>query len=250
MQVVKTIIIEDEKHNQAALLNMLKDYSHIEVLAVCSSNAEAKNAITSLMPDLVFSDIELQGETVFEMLQQLSYINFEIIFTTAHETYALQAIKFSALDYILKPFSPSDLNEAINRYSEKTNKSKNNNSFETLFHNLKNIQKESKKIALPTLNGLHIISLKDIIRCQADNNYTTFYLVGDKSFVVSKTLKDYEQMLEEFDFMRVHHSHLINLHCIKNYAKGDGGVVTLIDGTEVDVSRRKKDDFLLRLNNL
>lgn len=250
MNRIKTIIIEDEKQNQQLLLNLLKGFDFIEVLAVCSNNAEAKNAITSQMPDLVFSDVELQGETVFDMLQELTYINFEIIFTTAFESYALQAIKFSALDYILKPFSQSELSDSINRYLQKTNKSKNNSAFETLFHNLKNIQKESKKIALPTLNGLHIIAVKDIIRCQADSNYTTFYLVGGNSFVVSKTLKDYEQMLEEFDFMRIHHSHLINLHCIKNYAKGDGGIVTMIDGTEVDVSRRKKDDFLFKLNNL
>ncbi|MFI5219766.1 MAG: LytR/AlgR family response regulator transcription factor [Bacteroidia bacterium] len=246
--MIKAIIIEDEERSREALKDMLtQQFRNVHVLAACGNINEGITAIKEHKPDLVFSDIELEQHTAFEMLQQIEKIDFEIIFTTAYEKYAIQAIKFAALDFLLKPFSISDLMEAMNRYFDKHNKHQTTHQFEALFHNLKHVQKDSKKIALPTLNGLSIIPLKEIIRCEADVNYTNFFLVSKQKIMVSKTLKEYEELLDEFDFSRVHGSHLINLHHVKNYTRGEGGTVTLSDGSHVDVSRRKKDEFLKRL---
>lgn len=246
--MVKAIIIEDEVRNIDALKDMLaRQFQNVNVLAVCLNIEEGISAIKYHKPDLVFSDIELEQHTAFEMLQQIETIDFEVIFTTAHEKYAIQAIKFAALDFLLKPFSMSDLTEAMNRYFEKRDRNQTTHQFEALFHNLKHVQKDSKKIALPTMNGLNVISVKEIIRCEADVNYTNFFLVNKNKIMVAKTLKEYEELLDEFDFCRVHASHLINLHHVKNYTRGEGGTVTLSDGSYVDVSRRKKDEFLKRL---
>jgi two-component system LytT family response regulator len=151
LHMIKTIIIEDEAHSRDILSNMLQQhFKNVEVLAVCKNTEEGKIAIESLHPDLVLTDIELEKNAAFDMLQELSKIDFEVIFTTAHERYALQAIKFSALDYLLKPFSLEDLSTAIKRYEEKKDKQQSAGQFNTLFYNLKHIQKDAKKIALPT----------------------------------------------------------------------------------------------------
>jgi two-component system LytT family response regulator len=249
--MIKAIIIEDEEYNRDLLYNMLKEhFRQIDVLAACKTAEEGKTAIEALHPDLVLTDIELGTQSVFDMLQQLNTIDFEVIFTTAYEKYAIQAIKFSALDYLLKPFSISDLEAAINHYQQKQNKKESAHQFDVLFHNLKHIQKDTKKIALPSLNGLVVIPVKEIIRCEADVNYTTFFLITKNKMVIAKTLKEFEELLNEYDFIRVHNSHLINLHHVKSYTKGEGGIVIMTDGSSVDVSRRKKDEFLKRLADL
>ena len=249
--MINAIIIEDEQRSREMLREMLhQHFKNIAVHAVCASAEEGKAAIKAYQPDLVFSDIELEKDTAFEMLQQLQDINFEVIFTTAYEKYAIQAIKFSALDYLLKPFSLSDLSEALHHYQQKQNKKQATHQFDALFHNLNHLQKDAKKIALPTLNGLVVIHLKEIIRCQADVNYTTFFMAGKSQLVIAKTLKEFEELLSEYDFMRVHNSHLINLNHVKKYTKGEGGIITMVDGSEVDVSRRKKSEFLKRLAEL
>ena len=246
--MIKVIIIEDQKHSRDLLENMLlQHFKNVEIQAVCKNTAEGKTAIEDLQPDLVLTDIELEKNAVFSMLQELSNINFEVIFITAHEQYAIQAIKFSAIDYLLKPFTPEDLSEAVKRYEQKKDKQQSAGQFHTLFHNLKHIQKDAKKIALPTTSGLTIVPLKEIIRCEADVNYTNFFLTTKSKMVVAKTLKEFEDLLNEYDFIRVHNSHLINLHHIKNYTRGEGGTVSMTDGAQVDVSRRKKEEFLKRL---
>ncbi|MEP6466059.1 MAG: LytTR family DNA-binding domain-containing protein [Parafilimonas sp.] len=249
--MIRTIIIEDEEHSRTILNDMLlQHFKNFEVIAVCKNNDEAKSAIENLNPDLIFSDVELEGDTVFNMLQQLNEINFEIIFTTGYDKYAIQAIKFSALDYLLKPFSKDDLADAINHYQQKQNKKQSAQQFDALFHNLRHFQKDLKKITLPTSNGLNVYPVKEIIRCQAEINYTNFFLTSKSKLLVAKTLKEYEELLNDYDFMRVHNSHLINLHHVKNYARGEGGSVTMSDGATVDVSRRKKEEFLQRLAEL
>jgi two-component system LytT family response regulator len=246
--VIQTIIIEDQQDSREVLQEMLtQHFKNVELVAVCKNAEEGKTAIESFQPDLVFSDIELENASAFDMLQQLTTIDFEVIFTTGYEKYAIQAIKFSALDYLLKPFSLTDLSQALHHYLHKQNKKQSARQFETLFYNLRHIQKNSKKIALPTSNGLVMVPLSDIIRCQSDVNYTTFFLHNKKKIVISKTLKEYEEMLSEYDFVRVHNSHLINLHHVQNYTKGEGGIITMSDGSEVDVSRRKKDEFLAKI---
>jgi len=246
--MIRVIIIEDEENSRTALQDLLKQhFKNIEVMALCRNAEEGRAAIEELRPELVFSDIELGDASAFDMLQQLSDVNFEIIFTTAFDRYAIQAIKFSALDYLLKPFSKEDLAEAITHYQEKQTKQQSAQQFDALFHNLKHIQKDSKKIALPTSSGLTIIPVKEIVRCQAEVNYTNFFLTSNNKMLVTKTLKEYEELLNDYDFIRVHNSNLINLHHVKNYSRGEGGTVTMSDGSVVDVSRRKKDEFLKRL---
>jgi two-component system LytT family response regulator len=249
--MIKAILLEDEQHSRQLLYEMLTEhFKNIEVLAVCENTEDAAIAIARHHPDLVISDIELDNNSVFDMLQSLRSIDFEVIFTTAHEKYALQAIKFSALDYLLKPFGLDDLTNAINQYQIKLNKRQSARQFEVLFHNLKGLQNDTKKIALPTLNGLQVVSLKDIVRCQAEANYTIFFFGLAKKMVVTKSLKEFEDLLVDYDFIRVHNSHLINLNHIVKYTKGEGGVVAMSDGSEVDVSRRKKEEFLQRLAKL
>ena len=246
--MIRTIIIEDEENSQVVLSGTLNQhFKNIEVMAMCKNNEEAKAAIELLQPELVFSDIELGSSSVFDMLQQLTTIAFEVIFITAFNKYAIQAIRFSALDYLLKPFSLEDLSAAIKRYEQKKDKQHSTGQFNTLFYNLRHLQKDAKKIALPTTNGLTIVPLKEIIRCEAEVNYTTFFLTSKNKMLVTKTLKEYEDLLNDYDFIRVHNSHLINLHHIKNYTRGEGGTVTMTDKTQVDVSRRKKEEFMKRL---
>lgn len=246
--MIKAILLEDEQHSRQLLHEMLTEhFKNIEVLAICENAEDATIAIGRHHPDLVISDIELDNHSVFDMLQRLDSIDFEVIFTTAHEKYALQAIKFSALDYLLKPFGPDELTNAINQYQIKLNKSQSARQFEVLFHNLNRLQKDTKKIALPTLSGLQVVCLKDIVRCQATANYTIFFFGIAKKMVVTKSLKEFEDLLVDFEFIRVHNSHLINLNHVVKYTRGEGGVVAMSDGSEVDVSRRKKEEFLQRL---
>lgn len=249
--MIRAIIIEDEENSRIVLRNMLSDYfKDIEVLALCKNNKEGKEAIESFQPDLVFSDIELENKSVFDMLQQLSSVEFGIIFTTAYDKYAVQAIKFSALGYLLKPFSKEELTEAVNHYMQKRNKQESAQQLEALFHNLKRMQGGSKKIVLPTFEGLTVVPVNEIVRCQSEVNYTNFFLTSKIKMLITKTLKEYEELLEDYDFIRVHNSHLINLHHVKKYSRGAGGTVTMSDASVVDISRRKKDEFLSRLSAL
>lgn len=249
--MIRVIIIEDEENSRKLLTSMLAEhFKNIKVMAVCANNAEAKAAIETLYPDLVISDVELGNERVFTMLQQLSEINFEILFTTGHDKYAIQAIKFAALDYLVKPFTETELAMAISRYEHRQQKKQPAQQFDALFHNLKLYQGDLKKIALPTFTGLTVFPVKDIIHCQAEVNYTHFFLNSGQKLLAVKTLKEYEDLLNDCGFIRVHKSHLINVQHVKSYTRGEGGTVTMSDGTVIDVSRRKKEEFLQRLEAL
>ncbi|MEP6683286.1 MAG: LytTR family DNA-binding domain-containing protein [Parafilimonas sp.] len=249
--MIKTIIIEDEENSRVILTKILEEFfQNIEIIATCKNNLEAKEAIESLKPDLVLSDVELKHESVFTMLQQLTTIDFEIIFITGYDKYAVQAIKFSALDYLLKPFSKTELANAIQHYEQRQNKKQSMQQFDALFHNLKHFQKDSKKIALPTANGLTIFPLNEIVYCEAEINYTNFFLTSNQKILDTKTLKEYEELLDDYDFFRVHKSFLINLHHVKHFYKGEGGTVTMSNGAVVEVSRRKKDEFLKRITSM
>ncbi len=249
--MIRTIIIEDEEASRKLITVMLETYpGNIKVLAVCSNNADAKAAIEDLHPDLVISDVELGKETVFTMLAELNEINFEVLFTTGYEKYAIQAIKFAALDYLVKPFTEEDLAAALDQFQQRHDKKRYMQQFDALFHNMKLYKNDLKKIALPSFNGLTVIAVKDIIHCKAESNYTNFFFGAGKKLLVSKTLKEYEDLLNECDFVRVHKTHLINLHHVKKYARGEGGTVTMSDGTVIEVSRRKKEEFLQKLESL
>jgi two-component system, LytTR family, response regulator len=249
--MIKVIIIEDEENSRQILTNMLAAHvNDITVMAVCSNNREAKSAIEHFHPDLVISDVELGDETVFAMLQELEEINFEILFTTGYDKYAIQAIKFAALDYLVKPFTESDLATAISQYQQRQRKKQPMLQFDALFHNLRLYQNDLKKIALPTSTGLTVVSVKDIIHCMGEVNYTHFFFTSGRKMLVIKTLKEYEELLDNCGFVRVHKSHLINVQHVKSYTRGEGGAVTMSDGTIVDVSRRKKEEFIKKLEML
>ena len=250
--MINAIIVDDEIKFCNSLQEMIDEVFHdkLKVVARCKNVKEAVHAIKLHHPDLVFLDVEMPPGNGFEVLEQVEDKNFEVIFTTAFDQYAIKAIKFSALDFLLKPFGVEDLRDALKRYDQKVLKEKSQKQFEVLLYNLKNVSDPAKKIALPTLNGFNIVSLSEIIRCQADNNYTDFYFTNRTKSIISKPLKDFDELLEDHQFFRVHQSHLINLHHVQNYTKGEGGTVKMSDGSEIEVSRRKKDEFLkFMLNN-
>lgn len=249
--MVKIVVIEDDEKSRQQLVSLVEEHvKDAHIAAVCKNNQEAKAAIIKHEPDLVISDIELEGEPVFTMLRELDAKNFELIFTTGHDKYAIEAIKFSALYYILKPFGAEELLQAMQHYYAKQYKKNAAQQLDALFYNFKQLQAEQKKIVLPTLKGLEVFMIKEIIRCEAEINYTNFFMAGAKpGIMVTKTLKEYDEMLTGYGFFRVHHSHLINLNHVKKFVKKDNTVI-MSDGSVIDVSRRKKDEFLQKLEAL
>jgi len=245
--MLTAIIVEDEQHCVDRLLDLLKPHhGDIEVVGVYKAYSEALLALKKVQPDFIFLDVQLANRTGFELLKELQPISFEVVFTTAHEKYAIEAFDFSALDYLLKPIDPADLERSITKL-KKTLSSDLGKKMETLFHNLQLEQNITKRIAIPTTEGLTFVSLTDIVRCQADTNYTHIHISNGSRLTVAKTLKQFEQLLGDYGFFRVHNSHLINLAFIKKYNKGKQGTVEMDDGSEIEVSIRRKDPFLKRL---
>lgn len=241
----KIIIVDDEVGGRNSLKRLLElNCPIVKSIITCSSVDEAILAIQNDKPDLVFLDIEMPGKNGFELLNHFTEIDFYVIFVTAFDCYAIQAIKLNALDYLLKPVRDEDLVSAVQRVSEMTQKKSNLllSSFK------KNYQEKIEKLAIPIREGFSFVDLKDIIRCEADANYSVIFLDSGTKIVSSKTLGEYEDILSGSGFMRIHKSHLINLQYVKKYAKGEGGLITMKDGVEIPVSRRKREDFLDRIN--
>ncbi|HEY2727013.1 MAG TPA: LytTR family DNA-binding domain-containing protein [Parafilimonas sp.] len=246
--MIKAIIIDDEMHCIKRLEYMLADAKEmVELCGSFQSVDDGAAAIKEIKPDLVFLDVEINDETGFDLLKKLPLINFEVIFTTAYDKYAVQAFKFSALDYLLKPVDEYDLMQAINKLHEKVSAKQTAKKFEALFYNLNTTINTSKKICVPVVNGIEFISINNILRCESDINYTTIFMLNKQKLTVAKTLKEFEELLSDYNFYRVHNSHLINLDYIKSYNKGKGGSVIMEDGSEVEVSARRKDEFLKKL---
>lgn len=249
---LRTIIVEDELGGRIALKAILKNCEDITLIGEASNAAEAKVLISELKPDLLLLDIEMPFKNGFDLLSEIPDRTFDVIFTTAYDSYAIRAIKFSAIDYLLKPVDPEELEDAIGRVLEK----KMHNSYqpqlqiENLLDNLKSINKQNFKLSLPTSEGILFIPIEEIVRCESDANYTRFFFKdGAKPVVVSKTLKEFEELLSDYGFCRIHNSHMVNLKFIRRYIKGEGGTVVMQDGTEVEVSRRKKEIFQKALEN-
>jgi two-component system LytT family response regulator len=246
--MIKAIIIEDEQHCIDRLRGLLAAHADgVELLGAFTSVEEGAAAIKRLYPDVVFLDVELHDKTGFDLVRELREIHFDVIFTTAFDKYAVQAFRFSAIDYLLKPIDPDDLLQAIEKLKEKKSKEEMAQKLDVLFHNLKSIEGASKKISIPTINGYVFLKVSDIIRCESDVNYTNIFLSDRRKLTVAKTLKEFEEMLEEYNFFRVHNSHLINLAYIKEYNKGKGGYVRMMDNSEIEVSSRRKSEFLKRI---
>ncbi len=243
--MLKAIIIDDEAANREVLEIMLKDYPQdIEVVASCNGPKTGMAAILQHKPDLVFLDVEMPGMSGFDLLEMLGDTKIAVIFVTAHNHYALQAIQFSALDYLLKPVNPGQLKAAIEKARNRLTEASHAQQYKTFVENTKTQHGEAKTMALPTQEGLVFVRINEILRCESSGNYTTIYLVNKMQYLVSRTLKEFEKLLDGLNFFRVHHSHLINLEHIKRYVKGEGGYVIMADDSMVEVARSRKADFL------
>jgi len=245
--MIKTIIIDDELHSCDALKMLLAKWCpQAEVVAACHSGEEGIRKINELKPQLVFLDIEMPHMNGFQMLEQLPTIDFEIIFTTSYDQYAITAFKFSALDYLLKPVDREELEKAVQKVAKKISPPVSQ-QLEILLQKINQPSITVQRIALPTMQGLEFVPVESIIRCSSSNNYTEFYLVDKKRLVVSRTLKEVEDMLSEHSFLRVHNSYIVNMNAILRYIKGEGGYLVMTDGCTVDVSRSRKELLMQRL---
>lgn len=249
--MIKAIIIEDDQVSYQVLKKMLADnFDEIDVVAYAESCKKGIELIKVISPDIVFLDIQMQDGSGFSILEAFDKIDFGIIFVTSFDQYAINAIKWSALDYLLKPVQVSELKEAVTKY-KKTNKPTDNSSrHNALKENIKNKKNSPQKIVLPTNEEYHIVSPSDIVRCQSDNYYTNIFLANGKKILVSKTLKEYENLLSDSGFIRTHNSHLINISYIKTFVRLDGGYIVMTDDKIVPVSRRKKNIVLDMISNL
>lgn len=245
--MIQAIIIDDERHSCDALKMLLeKCCPQIQVAATCHSAKAGIAKISELKPDLIFLDIEMPYLNGFQMLEQIPNIDFEIIFTTSYDQYAIKAFKFSALDYLLKPVDREELEKAVQKISKKINPFISQ-QLEILLQKINQPSVPVLRIALPTMQGLEFIPVESIIHCTSSNNYTEFFLTDKKKLLVSRTLKEAEDMLADHAFIRVHHSHIVNLNAITKYVKGEGGYLVMADGSSIDVSRSRKELLMQKL---
>jgi two-component system LytT family response regulator len=242
---MKLIVIEDEFRTRNAIISIVeKNCKEITIEGWADNVNEAISLIANSKPDLVLMDIQLTDGNAFDILKSFDDVDFGIIFLTAYENYALQAIKFSAFDYLLKPFTEEDLIKTITRFKKKNQKG----SLDVLLNNINS--GGEKKIILKTNEDIFIVSVNEIIRCEADSSYTHFFLENGTHITVSGTLKKYDDYLKHFNFIRVHHSHIVNLNFITKFSKLKGGSLQLKNGDIIPVSKRKKDDMLKLFNSL
>jgi two-component system LytT family response regulator len=245
------LIVDDEPAQQELLSNMLrKNFPNYELKAICSDVNSGIEKINYYQPELVFLDVVMPPKTGFDLLSSYKQVPFEVIFTTSHEQFAINAFKVSAVDYLLKPFGAEELKTALQKFEQRIAAKQSMQHFETLLHNIHNNTSDKARIALPTLNGFVFVQASDILRCEGDNVYTIIWMADKTKHLISKTLKECEELLTQYNFFRIHQSHLINMRHINEYIKGDGGIVKMIDGAMLDVSRRKRDEFLMVLNKI
>ena len=243
--MIKAIIIDDEIHCIKTLSMLLSEYcADVKILEQCRSAKKGLEAIEKAKPDLVFLDIEMPVMNGFEMLEQLGEIPFAIIFTTSYDQYAIKAFHFSALDYLLKPVDPDELVKAVKKVQEQRHLPVAE-QFQMLLKKINGKESRFNKIAVPTSDGFELVPADNVIRCEADDNYTYFHLRNKAKIVACRTLKEVEAQLQDFNFfVRVHHSHLVNLNEVTKYIRSEGGYLVMSDGSFVNVSRSHKDALL------
>lgn len=245
--MLKAIIIDDEEASRTTLRNFLKNYCpKVELLSEAKNINEGFQLIQKSAPDLVFLDIEMPFGNAFDLLEKFETIPFETIFVTAFSQYALQAIHLSACSYLLKPVNIDDLIDAVKKVEQNLHQKNSIRTANILLENLSIENKQLKKIVLPTFEGFDVVTIKEIIRCEANDNLTDVHLSNGKKKTVCKTLKYFEDLLTEFDFYRTHKSHLINLNFVSSYHKGKGGEIILSNGITVPLSIAKKEGFVFR----
>jgi two-component system LytT family response regulator len=244
---ITAMIVDDERNSCEALQLLLQqNCPSVDVVAISHSGADALQKIQTLHPQLVFLNIEMPSMNGFQLLERLPKVDFELIFTTSYDQYAIKAFKFSALDYLLKPVDREELEKAVQKAAQKLNGNLSQ-QLQILLQKIHHPSVPVQRIALPTMQGLELVPVKDIISCSASNNYTELFLADKKKLLVSRTLKEIEEMLDDYSFLRVHHSHIVNLNAIIRYIKGEGGYLIMSDGSTIDVSRSRKDELLKKL---
>ena len=250
MTQLKSVIVEDEKNSRESLKNIIEEFiDGVEVVGMAASVEEGISVIEEVQPDLVFLDIELQTATGFDLLDRIENRNFEVIFTTAFEQYALKAIKISSLDYLLKPIDIDELQLAVNKYKHKPKEGDMEKKVQLLLNQINN-DDTPNKICLSTSDGFEFVDTENIVLCEANGSYTNFILKEGKQILVSKNLKEYENLLAGNRFMRVHNSFLINLKEVKKYVKSDGGYIIMNNAKEISISPRRKDEFMQKMSAL
>ncbi|HYF31047.1 MAG TPA: LytTR family DNA-binding domain-containing protein [Chitinophagaceae bacterium] len=243
--MIRAIIVDDEPKNRKVLRSLLTDFCpEVSIAGEAGSAEEASKVVSNENPDLLFLDIEMPYGNAFDLLDKLMPVNFEIIFITAFDEYTLKAFRYSALDYLLKPVDIEELKTAVKKASEKIHLKNLNRQLANLLQNIHPSRTATPKIALPTQDGFVFQSTKDIIRFEAKGNYTYIFTNDGQKHISSRTIRQYEEMLPDKLFFRIHNSHIINLNYIKKYNKGRGGQVIMTDGSILEVATRRKDDFL------
>lgn len=243
--MIKSILIDDEEHCLATLRMLLDKFCpQVQIVQQCLSAKEGLEAIRNLHPDLVFLDIEMPAMNGFEMLEQFPEISFAVVFTTSYDRYAIKAIRFSALDYLLKPIDPNELISAVKKVGEQRHLPMAE-QFQMLLKQIRNKDHQMTKIAVPTVEGFELIPADHVIRCEADDNYTHLFLKNKSKITACRTLKEMEEQLHDFTFfIRVHHSYVVNLNEVTRYVRGEGGYLVMSDGSTVNVSRSRKEALL------
>ncbi len=245
---INSIIVDDEKHGRENLAGLLGQYcTEVTVLGEADSVETAISLIQNKNPNLIFLDIEMPRGTGFQLLEHFKDFNFEVIFVTAYDSYAIKAIRFSAADYILKPINYNELQSAVAKAAKRIRLKEENERLKQLYWNMQ--QPANPRIGLPTSDRIQYIEVSKIIRCQGEGNYTHFYFEENKHLLVSKTLVEFEDLLQEYLFIRVHKTHLVNLKHVVAYVKTDGGELLLSNGDYVAVSRRRKMFVQEKLNS-
>lgn len=245
--MIKAIIVDDEPYCCEALAILLERYCpRVEVTGSYHSGVDALNAIRRRPPQLLFLDIEMPRMNGFELLEKIKDLSFELIFTTSYDQYAIKAIRFSALDYLLKPIDREELQRSVQKVEQRL-QSPLPQQIDLLFQKLQSPGHLFSKIAIPTMEGLQMVAVDSIIHCASDSNYTILTLKDQSKVIASRTLKEIEELLEDYSFARVHHSSVVNLNEVCKYIKGEGGYLIMSDGSSVNVSRSRKEMLLKKL---
>jgi two-component system LytT family response regulator len=249
--MIRAIIVEDEKMSRETLKRMLEKYCpQVDVVAEAEGYRMGIEMIKKFEPDVVFLDIQMPDGSGFRLLEEITDVKFEVIFTTAFDQFAIKAIKFSALDYLLKPIIPQELINAVEKVEHKRMEFRKSTNIDIFLENMKSKEDGAQKIVLSTSDKIHVIKIDDIVRCESDNYYTQFFFTDGKRLLISKTLKENEELLTQHNFIRPHKSHLINVKYIKSFLRQEGGYIIMTDGSKIPVSRRKREkimDILMHL---
>lgn len=247
--MIKAIIIDDIEQARITFKKDLEIYApDVEVIAEASGVVEGAKLLKHIKPDVLFLDIQMQDGSGFDLLDVLNEIPFKIIFITASDAHAIKAFRYAAIDYLMKPVDPDELMSALNKF--RSHRINENEKYQLLNDSLKNHSKPNERLALHSQDKIHIVNINEILRCESSVNYTEFYFTNAKKMLVSKTLKEFEDLLTDSGFYRVHQSHLVNTKCIREYVKNEGGHLIMNDGSMIPVSTRKRPEVMKMLEKL